>query len=188
MKTIRTALLGSVMLMGLATASQAADPYVAPTEPQQTYAAMGWYLRGDIGWSFLEWDGGNDDNTVALGGGVGYQFNDYLRSDIRVDWAGDYSIGGGADMGITSVLGNLYLDIPTNTLITPYVGAGVGYGWATVDGGEDDDGVAWALMAGASVDLSESLALDMGYRFRDVSVSGDDPYEHQILTGIRFKF
>lgn len=188
MKLMRTVLLGSAMLMGLATASYAADPYVAPAETPQDYANMGWYLRGDLGWSFLRWDGGKDDSAVSLGGGAGYQFNDYLRTDLRLDWAGDYSIGGGADMGITTVLGNVYLDIPTNTLITPYVGVGGGYGWASVSPGKDDSGFAWSLMAGASVDLSESLALDVGYRFRDVSVSGSDPLEHQIMTGLRFKF
>jgi opacity protein-like surface antigen len=189
-KMIRIALLGSAMMLGFATASQAADPYTPPVaaETPQDYANMGWYLRGDIGWSFLRWSGGDDDSAVSLGGGVGYQFNDYLRSDLRVDWAGDYDIGGGADMNVTTILGNLYLDVPTGTMITPYVGGGVGYGWASVDGGSDDSGVAWSLMAGASIDLSQSAAIDIGYRFRDLAVSGDNPLEHQILTGLRFKF
>jgi opacity protein-like surface antigen len=190
-KMIRASLLGSAMMLAMATASQAADPYAPPpvAETPQDYAKMGWYLRGDIGWSFLEWSGGEDDNAFALGGGVGYQFNDYLRSDLRVDWAGNYDIGGGDDMGVTTVLGNLYLDVPTGTMITPYVGGGIGYGWTSVDGaGDDGDGLAWAISAGASVDLSESIAMDVGYRFRDVMVSGENPTEHQIMTGLRFKF
>jgi opacity protein-like surface antigen len=189
MKMFRTALLGSVLAVGFAGAAHAADAYAPPpAETPQQYAAMGWYLRGDIGWSFLDWSGGDDDSAVTVGGGIGYQFNDYLRTDVRVDWAGNYDVGGGDDMGITSVLGNLYLDIPTNTIITPYVGGGVGYGWVSGGGGGDDDGVAWALTAGASVNLSESADIDIGYRFRDVSISGSDPYEHQVLTGLRFKF
>jgi hypothetical protein len=143
-KMIRIALLGSAMMLGFATASQAADPYTPPVaaETPQDYANMGWYLRGDIGWSFLRWSGGDDDSAVSLGGGVGYQFNDYLRSDLRVDWAGDYDIGGGADMNVTTILGNLYLDVPTGTMITPYVGGGVGYGWASVHGRRLDRPVA----------------------------------------------
>jgi opacity protein-like surface antigen len=188
MKFMRSALLGSAMLMGFATMAHAADPYLPQAETPQDYANMGFYLRGDLGWSFLRWSGGDDDSAFAVGGGVGYKFGDYLRTDLRVDWAGDYSIGGGADLGISSVLGNVYLDFDNSSLITPYVGAGIGYGWTSVSPGSDDSGVAYALMAGASVDLSQSLELDVGYRFRDVSVSGKDPYEHQILTGLRFKF
>jgi opacity protein-like surface antigen len=190
-KMIRATLLGSAMMMAMATASHAADPYSPPpvAETPQDYAKMGWYLRGDIGWSFLEWSGGADDDALALGGGVGYQFNDYLRSDLRLDWAGDYSIGGGDDMSVTTVLGNLYFDLPTGTMITPYVGGGIGYGWTSVDGAADDgDGLAWSLSAGASVDLSEAMSIDIGYRFRDVMVSGENPQEHQIMTGLRFKF
>ena len=38
---------------------------------------------------------------------------------------------------------------------------------------------------GVSVDLSESVALDAGYRYRDIIDAGDD---HSVLGGIRFKF
>jgi hypothetical protein len=30
--------------------------------------------------------------------------------------------------------------------------------------------------------------MDVGYRFRALTISGDNPYEHQIMTGLRFKF
>ena len=43
-------------------------------------------------------------------------------------------------------------------------------------------------MAGASIDLSESVDLDLGYRFLDVGVEGPNIQDHQILTGVRFKF
>ena len=91
---------------------------------------MGFYLRGDLGWSFLDW--GDDDSAFAVGGGVGYQFNDYLRSDLRVDWSGDYDIGDGADASLTTVLGNIYFDWANDSIFTPYVGAGAGYGWASM--------------------------------------------------------
>ncbi|MCB1380571.1 MAG: porin family protein [Alphaproteobacteria bacterium] len=154
-----------------------------------SYAAMGFYLRGDIGWSFLEWSG-KDDSGLALGGGVGYRFNDNLRADVRVDWAGVYdSTVGGNDMQITTGLANLYFDIPTNSMITPYLGAGVGYGWGTVDGPNNNkDGAAYALMAGASISLTDNIDMDVGYRFREVMSDGNNPMEHQITTGLRFGF
>ena len=46
----------------------------------------------------------------------------------------------------------------------------------------------YSPLAGASFDLSDSLDLDIGYRFRSVMSDGSDPMEHQVLTGLRYKF
>ena len=183
-----------IAIGGLAGSAQAADPDTpeapvvdaAPT-PEQ-YEALGWYLRGDAGWSFLQWSGGDDDSALAIGGGVGYQFNPNLRADVRADWSGEYDIGAGADMSMTTVLGNMYFDFANESIFTPYVGAGLGYGWAPIDGGEDKDGLTYSLMAGSSIDLSESISLDVGYRFREIIDNGADPIDHSVLGGFRFKF
>lgn len=177
--------LAGVMAAFAGTAVQAADPEVVTPE---AYENMGLYLRADVGWSFLEWSGGDDDDAFTVGGGVGYRFNDNIRADVRFDYGGEYSVAPGADMSVSTVLGNLYFDIPTETAFTPYVGAGVGYGWASIDNDNDEDGLAYGLMAGVGVDLTDNVTLDVGYRFRDVMVSGSDPMEHQILTGLRFEF
>lgn len=184
MQAFKTSLLAGAMLASAGFAAQAADPGV----PANDYQAMGFYLRGDIGWSFLDWSGGADDDALALGVGAGYRFYDSMRADLRLDWAGDYDVAPGADLSVSSVLGNLYFDWANNSSFTPYVGAGLGYGWATASPGNDKDGFAYALMAGVAVDLTENISIDTEYRFRDVMVSGSDPYEHQILTGLRFEF
>ena len=170
MKSIKIALLGFSMLAGVSGAAMAADAEI----PAETYAQMGWYLRGDIGWSWLDLE----DGAVAVGGGIGYQYSDALRADVRVDWAGLDD-----DEHFTTVLGNMYLDIPLDTFITPYVGAGAGYGWAA----DDDEGFAFALMAGAEMGLTDNLSADLGYRYRQI-LDGDDPSDHQFLVGLRFKF
>jgi opacity protein-like surface antigen len=185
MKTIKLAMMAAAAGMAMMSIAQAAD---MDTPAPQSYDNSGFYLRGDIGWSFLTWSGGDDDSSIAVGGGAGYRFNDNLRTDLRLDWAGDYNIGGGDDIAVTTILGNLYFDIPTGTMVTPYLGAGAGYGWGAVDGGSDKDGFAYALMAGIGVDVSENMVLDVGYRFRDVVASGSDPMEQQILVGLRFGF
>lgn len=185
MKAYRKFLLAGTMMALAGGLAQAADQ---ETVPADTYEAMGLYLRADAGWSFLEWAGGDDDSAFAAGGGVGYRFNDNMRADVRLDYAGQYSVAPGADMSVSTVLGNLYFDIPTDTAFTPYVGAGAGYGWVSNDNDKDKDGIAYGLMAGVGVDLTDSIALDVGYRFRDVMTSGPDPMEHQILTGLRFEF
>jgi opacity protein-like surface antigen len=181
MKIITPSLIALGFAMAVSVTAMAAD--AEPTAPSSDVA--GFYLRGDIGWSFLEWSG-DDSSAITGGAGLGYQFTDYLRSDLRVDYAGVYS--NGPDMSVTTVLGNLYFDIPTGTAFTPYLGAGGGYGWAPVDGAPDKDGFAYALMGGASYELTDSLALDVGYRFRSIAADGADPHEHQITTGLRFKF
>lgn len=184
MKVLRAAFLAAALCMSAGAAAQAADPYVA--EPAAD--GLGFYIRADAGWSFLDWSGGSDDDALALGAGVGYRFHENLRADLRYDWAGDYDIAPGADMSVSTVLGNLYYDIANDSSFTPYVGAGAGYGWTNVDGGGDDSGFAFALMGGVGVDLTENMVIDLGYRFRDVMVSGSDPSEHQALIGLRYEF
>ncbi|CAN5499860.1 hypothetical protein BH10PSE7_BH10PSE7_45030 [soil metagenome] len=187
MKSLKFALLGAAMMAGLgATAAKAADPYVEPEVTPQEYQNMGWYLRGDLGWSFLEWSGGDDDSGLGVGGGVGYQWNRNFRSDVRVDWSGNYDVGDGADMSMTTVLGNGYFDFANDSMFTPYVGAGAGYGWTSGD--NEKDGFAYSLMAGVSVNLSEHVALDAGYRYRQILSDGADPMDHSALAGVRFKF
>jgi opacity protein-like surface antigen len=189
MKSLKIALLATAMTAGLAAVAQAADPSVPVEETpavQPTPDDTGFYVRGDLGWSFLNW--GDDDDAFTLGGGVGYQFNDYLRSDLRVDWSGDYEVAPGADASLTTVLGNLYFDWKNDSIFTPYVGAGAGYGWVDADDGLSDDGFAYALMGGVSVDMSQSISLDLGYRYRELMISGENPGDHSALAGIRFKF
>ena len=187
MKVFRISLLAGAMLASAGFAAQAADP-VVPDVPASDYQAMGFYLRGDIGWSFLDWSGGDDDDALVFGAGAGYRFYDNMRADLRFDWAGDYDVAPGADLSVSSVLGNLYFDFANDSSFTPYVGAGLGYGWTNASPGNDKDGFAYALMAGVAVDLTDNIVLDAGYRFRDVMVSGSDPTEHQILGGLRFEF
>ncbi len=185
MKALKVSLLAAAMLISAGAVARAADADV----PSDTYQAMGFYLRGDLGWSFLDWGGGDNDSALAVGGGVGYKFNDNLRSDVRLDWAGDYKVGPDADLSVTTVLGNLYFDMANDTMFTPYVGAGAGYGWVNSSGGGDDDsGLAFALMAGVGIEMTDNITLDVGYRYRDVMVSGSDPGEHQILGGVRIGF
>lgn len=176
MKNFTKALLGLGLLVGAAAPAVAADY----TPPEAVVSASGFYIRGDAGWSWLNTDDDNTDVGV-LGGGVGYQFNDNLRTDLRADWAGI----GDDENSFTTVLGNVYFDIPTETILTPYLGAGVGYGWSTSPS-EDHDGVAFGLMAGVEVNLTDNLSADIGYRYRQIL--SEDVYSNEALVGLRFGF
>jgi opacity protein-like surface antigen len=78
--------------------------------------------------------------------------------------------------------------LENDSAFTPYVGAGVGYGWVNRDLGADRSGLAAGLSAGVAVDLTSNIAVDVGYRFRDTMIKGSNPLEHQVTAGIRFSF
>jgi opacity protein-like surface antigen len=186
MTFLKSILLAGVIFAPLAVSAQAAD-YSDPV-PSDVSTTSGFYIRGDAGGSFLDWSGGSNDFGFVGGGGIGYQWNDNFRTDLTADWAGHYDVAPGATLNTTTVLGNAYFDFKNSSMFTPYVGAGLGYGWATGTGIASDKGLAAGLAAGVSVDMTSNLALDVGYRFRDIMVSGADPKEHQVTAGIRFKF
>ena len=170
----------------------------------------GWYLRGDLGYA-VETEG--EVNTVINGDletdwqgglGVGYQFTDWFRVDGTAEYAPGHVEGDvDGDFDAIGLLANAYVDLGTIAGFTPYIGAGVGttyldYGpLSSGFDGEDDWRFTWALMAGASYDISKSLKLDVGYRYLDVdggnvfSAAGatqeDEGYQkHEIRAGLRY--
>lgn len=185
MKAFKTLVLAAVVAIPAAGSAMAADL----GDPMTTSDAMGLYLRADGGASLLSWDGGDDDTAWAFGVGLGYRYNDNMRADVTVDWSGKYDVGGASKMSNTVVLGNLYYDFANSSAITPYVGAGLGYGWVrNTPANGNESGLAFGLAAGASVDLTQNVALDVGYRFRDTMIKGANPLEHQVMAGVRFSF
>lgn len=129
---------------------------------------QGWYIRGDFGVNYQAKSGkptyrsidpvtgdytqhGFDDSRLSsdfnYGVGVGYQFNDFLRTDMTVDWTtggirgktdwespctptvGTASTACRYDSQTYSGLGlmaNGYFDLGTYWGLTPYLGAGAG--------------------------------------------------------------
>ena len=271
----RIAPLGVAIFAGLiATTAMAGDLDIinAPEiDVSGSTAAEGWYLRGDLGYS--GWvKGGKPDYTIfssggttsnesfdsarfskpfSYGVGMGYQFNNFLRTDLTTDFfngtlSGDSNVGTrcnsvepvgtscgfghSADYNAINVMANGYVDLGTYAGFTPYVGAGAGVtyqrwgdmtfnpycvdGTGTCSGttyakeslaGEDSWRFTYALMAGASVDLTNRIKLDLGYRYsdtaggkmfkyrtaeQDLGASGtkgrDDGFQkHEIRAGIR---
>ena len=254
-------LFGAFALLAANGAAVAADLYqpsepipVAPAEPVQLASAGGWYLRGDVGYSYNKsrgawfYQGSNANetdfqssslrNSFTLGGGVGYQFTNYLRSDVTLDYMfkGDFNgsthgscgVAGActstdiASMNALSLLANAYVDVGTFGYVTPYVGAGIGgtyVKWGDLSntscsdanpsncdptqthGGSGNWRFTYALMAGASVDVTCNLKADIGYRFRhveggrmfDYKANGGPGYDkgfnsHEGRLGLRYIF
>ncbi|QRI61965.1 porin family protein [Shinella sp. PSBB067] len=135
---------------------------------------------------------------LSYGVGLGYQFSDLLRADLTADFSkGDFRGGaacaGGdcafkADYSAAGLMANGYVDLGTLAGFTPYLGAGLGATWldwrnaacagagCTSPSLEGRDGLrfTYALMAGASVDLSSRVKLDVGYRFS--GIAGGDAF------------
>lgn len=253
-------LLGAFALLAANGAAFAADLYqpsepvpVAP-QPVLVEEASGWYLRGDAGYSlnrsrgawFFQGSNGTESdfttsglrNSFTLGGGLGYQHNSYLRTDVTLDYMfkGDFEgstkgscgVAGActstdiASMNALSLLANAYVDFGTFGSITPYVGGGLGgtyVKWGDLKntscsdanpsscdptqthGGEGNWRFTYALMAGASVDLTCNLKADVGYRYRHVDggrmfnyqANGGPGYDkgfdaHEGRVGLRYVF
>jgi opacity protein-like surface antigen len=176
---IRHGLAIAALTMGLASQAAAFDmppPIDAPEIDTGSIAATtdGWYIRGDLGYNvstesdaptsrnfdFLgnysgsTFDKNRFSNDITLNAGMGYQFNDFFRSDLTVDYFGT-KMQGLADLGTCGItatgrancfyrqqdmtalglLANGYVDLGTYWGLTPYVGAGAGVSyvkWGTV--------------------------------------------------------
>jgi opacity protein-like surface antigen len=184
MSSVRTAILA----MLYASASFSVVSITASAADMESAVSQdSLYFRGDIGWSFLDWNGGRDDDALSVGAGVGYLWSDVLRSDVRLDWSSNHDTTI-SDFGAMTLLGNTYINIDLKlTPITPYLGAGVGWGWVDTGGG-DDSGFTYSLMGGAVFGLSENLAVDAGYRFREIELNTGDFTDHSISAGALFRF
>jgi len=188
--------VAAACLVATVGVAAAADVYRPVPEPPTTeaYTASGFYLRGDAGWSWLDWSAAeNNANSVIAGGGVGYQWGQMFRTDVRFDYGFDYDIGHGDNVSIGTVTGNGYIDVPLGMPITPYIGAGIGWGFVNGDSGDDKDGLAAALTGGVTFDINQNVAVDVGYRFRSIDTDGgifsdDAVKDHSVTGGLRFKF
>ncbi|TPP11907.1 outer membrane protein [Rhizobium glycinendophyticum] len=161
----------AAVAMLASSAAHSADLYQPEPQPQPyidapevtVSEASGWYLRGDLGYSFNKlrgaqfFQGSNADlsdfttasikDNFTVGGGVGYQVNSYLRTDLTFDYmfksdfkgstSGTCGDGVGnpfvacsssdvAAMRAYTLMANAYVDLGSYAYFTPYIGAGIG--------------------------------------------------------------
>lgn len=151
----------AALLSGAAGAADYPRPYAPPFVelPPIEDVASGWYLRGDIGMTnqrvgrlhqelfpitpnhqVLD---ANFESGMLFGVGVGYQWNNWLRTDITGEYRGETGFHGldtwydpWNDMARFNnysgkksewlFLANIYADLGTWHNFTPFVGAGIG--------------------------------------------------------------
>jgi opacity protein-like surface antigen len=173
----------AALLVGFARPTLAADLGDPPIVEAPPPVYGGWYIRGYLGMTNQRvgdldtdlyslptiishgwYDSGSFDSSSLVGGGVGYQFNDWIRSDLTVEYRGksDFSALDWVDStvnGLTTndysgqksewlMLANAYVDMGNFSGITPYVGAGIGASRNTISSFRDINelmsGAAWA--------------------------------------------
>jgi opacity protein-like surface antigen len=211
--TLLSGACAASVLLALCSSAQAADIDAAP-EPQ----GWGWYLSVFGGLSVpddLEGSGeynGTEftislelDNGFTFGGALGARLNDWLRAEAEVsgNWhdlsgygvietsQGDVDVNTdlSGDVGALFLLGNLWVEMPTGGPVKPYAGGGAGLGRIDLDG---DAGWGFAYQAGAGVglDLTQNVALDIGYRFKAINDADDtaDYSSHNAVVGLRWGF
>ena len=183
----------------------------------QTTPMAGFYLRADAGASISAGTGGDilsgsgfgqDFGTSAIiGGGVGYalpvtpdmpvRFRFDVTGSDRVDYDSTHSASNSvvtltAKTSLNSAvfLGSAYVDLPTGSAWTPYIGFGLGAAINDLDrvhynanganagseGGTTQTNFAWSIGAGVAYQLTSAIAIDGGYRYLDagrVSTDGN---------------
>lgn len=167
------------------------------------------------------------DPGINVGGSGGYDFGvirlegelSYKQSDIRsvTDQADGFRFGNvDGDLGAFAMMFNAFIDLHNNTMVTPYLGGGVGFavlnlsdtfGTDVVDGVAervllylDDDDTVFAYQAGVGLEiaLNRQLSLDLGYRYfgttrarfdTNLDVTTELRFEsHNGVVGFRVKF
>ena len=134
-------------------------------------------------------------DTMFYNFGVGYELNNWLRFDVTGEYRaktavnafGTYTFGGGAfgdayqgNLSSWVALANAYVDLGTWWCVTPFIGAGIGGAYNTMNDltdigiGQSGTGVgrnsaswspAWAVYAGLTYNVTQSFKVDLTYRY-----------------------
>jgi opacity protein-like surface antigen len=167
----------------------------------------------------------NDTDTVAgVGGVVGYRWEDVplrteleggyrFRFDFDLQDQGAPVVDYEANIETASVLFNALLEWRNESDFTPFIGGSLGWarntsettrvvipGGATVTQDNDEDNLAWGVMAGVDWEFIDHWSAGLAYRYLDLgevdvgsfsggdSVSADDFTSHDVLLTVSYRF
>lgn len=165
------------------------------------------------------------DPGFLVGGVLGYDFGMW-RLDAEIAYRtndasnlifpaplGQLPVGDGSTTALSYMV-NGYFDIPTNMLIKPYLGGGIGYATVSLDvsvppgtfppgfsstvADDSDSVLAYQFSAGIGFEISRTTALSLGYRYfatddLEMMTIGAVPFtteyqSHEFSIGVRFLF
>ena len=196
------------LVIGVLVLLMAAQAW-AQARPQGLYLSgnIGFGIRPDANASGISVDIQNDPAFV-INGAIGVELNPMIRVEGEIGLHNNTAdippFANEFTFSMVSFMGNGYFDIPTNSPVRPYVGAGLGFAVAGVEeeifGATSDDSDlvgAFQLMAGLGFDFSPRATFTFGYRYfttTDPSFNNAfGPFEmeytsHDFLFGARFRF
>lgn len=126
----------------------------------------------------------------------------YLTNDVNNADVNGVTAGSGGDTELSAAMVNGYYDFKNSSPVTPYVGAGVGYGKLDVNGhavagvsniSGDDDVMAYQAMAGVGYELNPCWTLTGEYRYvgttkADIGSTDVRYKNHAVMAGLRYTF
>ena len=154
------------------------------------------------------------DTGFMIGGTVGYSFSKYRIEGELVYRNNDFnevglaapvsfSVPATGEVTVTSLLLNAYYDIKVSEMISPYLGAGAGYSWVSIDlaipeqtlmglvdipelkliDDESDSSPAVQLSVGIGISVIPQVIIDVGYRYfwtGPIAIAGLTSYDFSV--------
>lgn len=215
----------AVTAMLLAAPQASAHDY----KPYVSLFGGGAWLTDKMHTTYTGYSSGSEDYTTKggyiIGGAVGAEWNHLLRTELELshaswnldkqfyftyDGSPDGSDPADGNVNATYLLGNVWFDFHNHSRFTPYVGGGVGLGWASFQSPyvtfnqNNSPSFAFQLGAGVNFDLNDRVSIDVGYRYKDIvglkfnpEADGVDYTDylqnkslasHNFQVGVTFKF
>lgn len=149
---------------------------------------------------------GEYDSGFGLSVSVGTRFENgrfegefgYRKADLsKLSALGTSANVTGVDATVKSYMINGFYDMHTDTIIKPYLGAGIGVlNYELNDNGykNDDNSFGYQLIAGLGFELNKTVTLDFSYRLQGAASdfeNGGDTISYMsssVFGGVRFNF
>jgi len=175
-----------------------AEDYPSAEDYHHVYSTSSFYVRADAGAAILHAKRNEPNLYTKHGGvvssiGIGYAFNPNIRSDIFFQYSRFTVDSGNIKSG--TALWNLYYDFDNETILTPYLCAGLGYSKVNTESNKtsfivQDGRVTWDVGLGLKVMLLKHVDVDFGYKFGNLgqTINSSVAYVQQFTGGIIYKF
>lgn len=191
MKKLFTAMFALVAGLSVACAADlpSKSAAAAPAVSTSAFGLSGWYAGGFVGGNFDDTNKFKYDNTPKVFGGlVGYEWGKYVRTEATID----YNTKAAPTTTKTgeTVFGNAVVSYPALG-VTPYLLAGVGYGfgsWDKVGKSWDTDRALYNVGGGVRYDITKSFEVDGRYRFVNAVNGPKFDNNHVVTLGVNYKF
>lgn len=193
---MKKTLMAAVAVIGLfASAAQAADvvPYASVKIGQSWDSVKAKVADADPAASFK-----HVGTNLAVGAKIGAARAEFEYGVTKLGKKGT------SKFGRQTVMLNGYYDFENSSILTPYVGAGVGIADLKMKVIENNElfsksskAFTYGLQAGVGIEVSKNVAVDVGYRYLKPSVSkvkqGTDSWKNktssnEVMVGVRFAF